>query len=60
MHKYTYSSFTHTHTHTHKVLVMDQSDTDTRLGEMTVELEELSAICRDEPDPTNAINLAVS
>ena len=39
---------------------MDQSDTDTRLGEMTVELEELSAICRDEPDPTNAINLAVS
>ena len=39
---------------------MDRSDPETRLGEMTVELEDLSAICRDEPDPTTAVNLGVS
>ncbi len=39
---------------------MDRSEPDKRLGEMTVELEELSAICRDEEDPTANINLAVS
>ena len=39
---------------------MDRSEPEKRLGEMTVELEELSAICREEEDPSANINLAVS
>lgn len=39
---------------------MDRATQDTKIAEVTVELEELCAICRDEPDPSNAVNLAVS
>lgn len=39
---------------------MDRSDPDTIIAEVTVEIEELSSICTDEPDPSIAVNLAVS
>lgn len=39
---------------------MDRSSPEDRLGEMTVELEELSAICREDEDPTANITLGVS
>ena len=39
---------------------MDRATPDTKIAEVIVELEELCAICRDEPDPSNAVNLAVS
>ena len=39
---------------------MDRAAPETKIAEVTVELEELCAICRDEPDPSNAVNLAVS
>lgn len=39
---------------------MDRATPDKKIAEVIVELEELCAICRDEPDPSNAVNLGVS
>ena len=33
---------------------------DTKLADVVVEVEELCSICKEEPDPSNAVNLAVS
>lgn len=39
---------------------MDRASPDTKIAEMVVETEELCSICKEEADPSNAINLAVS
>lgn len=39
---------------------MSRASPDTKLAEVIVEVEDLCGICREEPDPSNAVNLAVS
>lgn len=39
---------------------MDKASPETKIAEMVVETEELCSICKEEPDPSSAINLAVS
>ena len=39
---------------------MDRASPETKIAEMVVETEELCSICKEEPDPSSAINLAVS
>ncbi|XP_003384983.1 PREDICTED: protein kinase C delta type-like [Amphimedon queenslandica] len=41
------------------VEVMDRASPETKIAEMVVETEELSSICKEEPDPSSAINLAL-